>query len=118
MPVFKAQDEPDLEAVWSWFDFQTALLSEERKQVLQGLRGFGIGAQHQERFTGLTGVEVEAFFDAQRERLNLLTMFDLLATTEALLRLDFQARVGNRAKDELSRRFREPEKLFLKCAGS
>ncbi len=114
MPAFTSQDEPDLEAVWNWFDFQISLLSEERSQVLQSLRGLGtvntLSRKRQERFIGLTGAEVEEFFVVQRERLDLLTMFDLLATTEALLRLNFKARVGNRAKDELSRKFRDLER--------
>ena len=34
-------------------------------------------------------------------------MFELLATSEAILRNDFKARVGARKKDGISRRFRE-----------
>lgn len=34
-------------------------------------------------------------------------MFELLATTEAILRIDFKARVAARRKDGLSRRFRK-----------
>ena len=38
-------------------------------------------------------------------------MIELLATTEAILRIDFKARVRERRKDDLSRRFREAHKL-------
>jgi hypothetical protein len=50
---------------------------------------------------------VEAFFDEQAGYLELLTMFELLATIEAILRIEFKARVRERRKDDLSRRFRE-----------
>ena len=36
----------------------------------------------------------------------MLTMFELLATTEAILRIDFNIRVADRRKDSLSKRFR------------
>ena len=38
-------------------------------------------------------------------------MFELLATTEAILRIEFDARVKGRRKDSLSRRFRDAHKL-------
>jgi hypothetical protein len=65
---------------------------------------------HEAQFLGLTRREVEEFFDAQRGRLELLTMFELLATAEAILRIEFNARVTERKKDRLSRRFRELQK--------
>src|SRR5262249_46653377 len=59
---------------------------------------------------GFTLEEVKEFFDAQRSRLDLLVMFELLATTEAILRLDFINRVEARKKDPLSRHFRRLKK--------
>ena len=58
-------------------------------------------------FTGQTVQRVEAFFAAQLTELELLTMFEILATTEAILRLDFEERVKNRWRDGVSRKFRE-----------
>lgn len=55
---------------------------------------------------GLTVNEIEDFYEAQRDQLNLMVMLELLATTEAILRLDFEARITARKKDSLSRRFR------------
>jgi hypothetical protein len=58
------------------------------------------------QFLGWTRQEVEEFFDWQRDQLELLTMFQILATTEAILRIDFSTRVAARKKDPLSKRFR------------
>jgi hypothetical protein len=62
---------------------------------------------HEARFIGLTPVEVEEFFDSQKGRLELLTMFEILATTEAVLRIEVRIRVDGRKKDALSRRLRK-----------
>jgi hypothetical protein len=114
---FEPHDDPDIDSVWLWFEFQIALIGEERGRVL---RTFPPGSdivveadrQHESRFIGLTRREVEDFFDAQRGQLELLTMFELLATTEAILRIEFKARVTARKKDGLSRRFREIHKAL------
>jgi hypothetical protein len=113
---FEPDDHPDVDAVWLWFEFQTVLLAEERGHIL---RAFSLGAAalsgstlrpHEEQFIGFTKEEIEDFFVVQRGRLELLTMFELLATTEAVLRIEFQWRVVARKKDTLSRRFREIQK--------
>lgn len=112
---FGPHDDPDIDSVWLWFEFQIALIGEERAHVLRTLPlGSDIVVeahrQHESRFIGLTRGEVAEFFDAQRGQLELLTMFELLATAEAILRVEFNARVTARRKDGLSRRFREIHK--------
>ncbi len=57
-------------------------------------------------FFGMTSDEVDDFF----RRLDQLAMFDLLSTTEAHLRADFQNRVQKKRKDALSREFRDAAK--------
>ena len=42
--------------------------------------------------------------------MELLTMFEILATTEAVLRIEVRTRVAARKKDPLSRRFRKLHK--------
>jgi hypothetical protein len=42
--------------------------------------------------------EVNEFFDQQQGQLELPTMFELLATTEAILKTDFKARVALKKK--------------------
>lgn len=113
---FEAHDDPDLDRVWTWFEFQIALIAESRAAVLRssgtlqlptnhGLRG------HEAQFAGWTRNEVEQFFDNQRGQLELVTMFELLATAEAILRMDVRARIIARKKDSLSRRFRDLYKM-------
>lgn len=105
---FEPRGYPDIDSVWRWFEFQLGLIREEHKRLLGVLASGGrIDAAalraHDSPFVGLT---VEEFFDEQRGRLELLTMFELLATAEAILRIEFKARVAQRRKDDLSRRFR------------
>lgn len=57
-------------------------------------------------FFGMTSEEVDDFF----RRLDQLAMFDLLSTTEAHVRTDFQDRVQKKRKDALSREFRKAAK--------
>jgi hypothetical protein len=115
MLSFEPLDDPDIDSVWLWFQFQIALIREERGRVLRMFRpGIAIVAESlrppELQFVDFTRAEVEEFFDAQRDRLELLTMLELLATTEAALRIEFESRVSARKKDGLSRRFRELRK--------
>ncbi|MGA2183901.1 MAG: hypothetical protein ABSH47_12800 [Bryobacteraceae bacterium] len=106
---------PDIDSVWLWYEFQIALIGDEHRHILRVLQpgiSFDVGTlrTHELQFIGLTRSEVEQFFDDQRERLELLTIFELLATTEAVLRTEFRDRVAARKKDRLSRRFRATHK--------
>jgi hypothetical protein len=114
--AFEPREDPDIDSVWRWFEFQMGLLREERERILRiDTLGSGIDLgslrAHELPLTGFTRGEVEEFFDEQTGHLELLTMLELLATTEAILRIDFKARVRERRKDDLSRRFREAHKL-------
>lgn len=60
----------------------------------------------------MTSEDVDELFREQRERLDTIVMFELLATTEGALRIDFQGRVDRREKDPVSRRFRELSKKY------
>jgi hypothetical protein len=109
---FEPHDDPDIDSVWTWFEFQIALIGESRASVLRSIswgRDIVVDASrpHEARFIGFTRREVDGFFDAHRGQLELLTMFELLATTEAILRIEVRARVAARKKDGLSRRFRK-----------
>lgn len=108
--------DPNIDSVWRWFEFQLALIKESRAHVLRSeeLRSGAVAATllpHEEKFKGYSREEVEEFFDAQRRRLELLTMLELLATTEAILRLEVYSRITLRRKDSLSRRLRRLHKV-------
>jgi hypothetical protein len=108
---FEPHNDPDIASVWIWFQFQEALIGESSASVLRNI-GPGSSAlrPHEAQFKGLTQGEVKEFFYVQRGLLELLTMFQLLATTEAILRIEVKTRVAARKKDGLSRRFRELHK--------
>jgi hypothetical protein len=107
--TFDGHAEPDIGTIWEWFEFQAELIASEQSRIRLML--FGPIAEpdsllrHERCFMYLTQGEVEAFFDDQRGELELLTMFELLAITEAVLRIDFATRRKLRLKDPLSRRF-------------
>ncbi len=112
---FGPHDDPDIDLVWLWFEFQKELVANARGSVI---RMFATGTDaaveadfaYVSRFIGQTRTEVEEFFEWQRDQLELVTMFELLATAEAILRIEFKARVISRKRDTLSRRFREIQK--------
>ncbi|SPF40654.1 hypothetical protein SBA4_2540004 [Candidatus Sulfopaludibacter sp. SbA4] len=54
--------------------------------------------EHEERFVGLTPAKADAYFDAQQGELELLTMFELLATAEAFLIMEFESRTAAKRK--------------------
>ncbi len=33
--LFEAHDDPDIDSVWRWFEFQIALIGEERLRILR-----------------------------------------------------------------------------------
>lgn len=108
---YEAHDEPDIDKVWAWYEYQIALIGESHASVLQLINpGSNIATPvlpHETRFIGFTRSEVDEFFERQREHLEILTMFQILATTEAILRIEVKTRVATRKKDPLSRKLRE-----------
>jgi hypothetical protein len=100
-----SSEEQDVDEVWNWYEFQRALIGEEKSRVLDA---FALGASPiASRYFGRTAEELEDVFAYQLLELSRLTMFGLLASTEAALRVDFVDRVKNKRKDKVSRRFRE-----------
>lgn len=113
---FEAQDDPDINHVWAWFEYQVALIAESRASVLRAVSSAPHPTEHslrshEVRFIGCTAGEVEEFFDAQRGQLELVTMFEILATTEAILRMEVKTRIAARKRDSLSKRFRRLYKV-------
>jgi hypothetical protein len=116
--TFRAESALSLPSVWRWYDVQRDLI------VAENARVHGVIAEDVDKgslfpplnpqYFAMTADEASAFFAEQRRRLDLVVALDLLATTEALLRLDFQSRVDRRRKDDVSRRFRELKKKFGK----
>jgi len=101
--------DPDLDLIWAWFEFQLALIGDSYANVLHSINSGAIMRlrPHEQQFIGFMPMEVEKYFASQRSQLETLTMFELLATTEAVLRIEVETR---RKKDSLSKRFRRLNK--------
>lgn len=59
-----------------------------------------------ERFSGMTEEDVEAWFHACRRELDRLTVLNLVASSEASLKIDFFRRVHEKRKDPLAQIYR------------
>jgi hypothetical protein len=112
--------DPNIQSVWLWFEFQEHLVGVALSSILASLMSGGRPDTGTTGFlsglVGKTPPEVREFFDGQREQLELMTMLELLTTTEAILRRDFKHRVAVRRKDGLSKRFREISKRAINDA--
>jgi hypothetical protein len=105
--TFEARVDPNLERVWQWFLFQRELLNEAQSH-LTAARGMPT-RPYDKRFVGRSLADVDAFFETQRSERELLASFELVASMEAALRLDFIRRVQNKKKDRIARSFRSIE---------
>jgi hypothetical protein len=104
----RSNQEQSLRTVWLWHQFQDSLIGEERSRLFAALaRG---ESPAESRYFGKTREELDADLAFQTAELSLLSMFGMLACTEAALQVDFIVRVGNREKDEVSRGFRDASK--------
>jgi hypothetical protein len=98
-------EEQSLAEVWNWYEYQRALIGEEKSRVFAALSS--ASALPVPRYVGKTPKELEEGFAYQVAELGRLTVLGMLACTEALLRVDFIERVSNKKKDDVSRKFRK-----------
>jgi hypothetical protein len=99
-----SNEEQSLQDVWRWYEFQRALVGEEKGRVLDALStGVSLAMS---RYVGKTREELDDDFAYQTAELAKVTMLGMLACIEAILRVDFIERVWNKKKDGVSRRFR------------
>jgi hypothetical protein len=103
-----SSEGPTLDDVWRWYEFQRAIVGEEKGRVFEEV-GLGI-ALTQPRYFGKTIEELEADFAYHLAELGHAVALLILASTEAALRVDFVKRVGQKKKDPVSRRFRQVHK--------
>jgi hypothetical protein len=85
---FEPREDPDIDHGWRWFEFQLGLIRQERGRIFQVLAAGSGNEFARSPFVGLSPREVEEFFDAQAGQMELVIMFEILATTEAILRTD------------------------------
>lgn len=105
LPKLLSNEEQSLQELWGWYEFQRALIGEEKTRVLTAL--FSGSSPLPSGYLSKTAEELDDSFAHQLAELNQLTMLGLLASTEARLRVDFIERISNKKKDDVSRRFWE-----------
>ncbi len=91
-----SNEERGLQDVWAWYEFQRTLIGEEKSRVLDVLASGGSPAAF--RYFGKTRQELEDDFTKQTAELWQLTSLGMLASTEAVLRIDFIVRCGATGK--------------------
>lgn len=101
---FVAERAPDLAEVLAWYETQLLLLNNEDRRIDKLLRSDPDLIPRE--YFGLTFQEVRDQFDASRKHLLYAGLLHLLTTTEALLRLRFQALATHDRSQKISRDFR------------
>src|ERR1035437_5500421 len=92
--------EKSIQSIWDWYEYHLTLsLLSKVGLVSKILTG---DSNVDARFFGMSLDEVEDFF----AELGFMAMLDLLAATEAVIRLDYWTRVDAYKKDALSRKLR------------
>lgn len=64
------------------------------------------------KFAGMPINEIDKYLQSEIDEHSLIYSFKMIATTEALLRIDYDRRVKNKHKDSLSREFRDINKHY------
>ncbi len=93
--------ELSLAEVWGWYEFQHALIGEERSRVFDAIsRGQMLGPQ---RYFNKARDELDQDFSFQTDELSHCAMLGMMSATEAALRVDFILRIAHKGKDAFSK---------------
>ena len=100
-----ATAEPQtLDEIRDWHRGIVDALVDQRTSVQHAIR---TGSAIAWRFLGMTEADVDAHYDVQRRELDRLTALNLVASTEAAIKVDYFRRVGGKLKDPLARAYRK-----------
>lgn len=94
---------PSLSFIWAWFQETAAGLNLRESQLISG----ALPSTVEIHLLGLTHDELKHLFHLYLRELNEVVSLTMIASAEAMLRLDFEQRVSKRRKDKISREFRE-----------
>lgn len=95
----RSYEELTLEQVAAYYVDSLEAIRLLKQNVLNGV------APIPNQFIGLTVTEVNEIFEVREMELDRLSSFNLLAATEASMRVDFHERVNKRGKGDLDRVF-------------
>lgn len=102
MSFVRAPSPQSIDDIRDWYEGVVESLVRHRASVHDALRG---GGSAEPRFVGMSAGDVDAFFLAQRQNLDQLSIINLVASAEAELRKDYRERVDGNYKDSLSKTY-------------
>lgn len=100
-----------LDEILHWHGGIVDALREQLASVQNAIRR---GSAVSPRFATMTEAEVELVHDAQRLELDRLTVFNLVASVEAAIRIDYFRRVSRKLRDPLALVYRRWNKTLSK----
>ncbi|MEI9918799.1 MAG: hypothetical protein WDO14_08345 [Bacteroidota bacterium] len=101
-------DEKDPELIKNWFDDQQQALNVFRDEVIATAKKSATLLPI--KFQQLEPAELINYFNESEREIEHLFSFDVIAATEAILRLDFQDRVTGKRRSEITRQLRTLQK--------
>ena len=106
-------DEKTVMSVWNWYEAVLSILLRDKSRIRASVATVsGDLADVPDLFVGMTVSEIDTYYSDKLQELDWVTCLELLAATEAALRVDFHVRVDKRLKDGLTRRFRDVRKEY------
>ena len=96
-----SDEERSLDEIWDWYEFQSKLIGEE---AVRAYSASGPNAVPP-RYFGKTHDELAELFEEQRAELRWAVVLNLIASTEAALKVDFIEKVIQNKKDATSKVF-------------
>lgn len=113
MPLPRIDDESaepqTLDDILAWWNDVVAALDTQLASVLRAILD---GSPVPDAFVGLSEEGAEKYHEARCREVDRLTTFNLIASAEATVRIDYIRRVGGRLKDPLSVAYREWHKTL------
>jgi len=111
MTISLSNEYKKITEIIKWYELQkesTYLL--KNKVIDCFIKKESIQSNIEEFFLGFNFSEIQEYFDNQLSELEIITNFNLIASSEALLRRDFYLRIKQRKKDEISKEFKKIRK--------
>jgi len=94
-----AAERQTLDEILEWYRGIVDALLDQHNAVRHAM---GTGGGVKPRFLGWTDAELDQYYDDQRQELDRLTALNLVASTEASIRVDYARRVAGKLTDPLS----------------
>ena len=99
-----SNQEKDLAKAWSWYNDQKIALKSYRAEIINAAR---TSMPVQQKLKGLAPAELQQYFKENEIELEHLCSLDMVAATEALLRIDFYKKVYKKKKSVIAKSFRQ-----------